>query len=144
MLVAGHDAEVAAWAVERIPHVGSVEALGPYAALGVARGGQLVAACIYHRWVPEYQSCELTLAASSPRWASREIVRALLAVPFVQYGCFSVAAIIPHDNQRAERFVKGIGFRREGCKRHGFGRKRHALIYGMLRPEFDRMFKGAA
>lgn len=143
-LVFARDADVAEWAVARIPHVGSVDALGPFRAVGVANGAGLVAACIYHRWVQEYASCEITFAAATPRWASRGLIRGLLAVPFLQYGCNRVNLTIPHDNTRAERFVKGVGFLREGCARHGFGPKRHALIYGMLRREFDRMFERAA
>lgn len=143
-LVFGQDDAVAAWAVERIPHVSSADSLGPLAAIGVVDGGALVAACVYHRLVDEYQSCEVTFAASSPRWASRGMIRGLLAVPFVQYGCYSVAAVIPHDNARAEKFVKGIGFKREGCRRHGFGRRKHALIYGLTRPEYSRMFQERA
>lgn len=143
-LVIGEDAKVAAWAVGFIPHVSSAESLGDCRAVGVARDDQMVAACVYHRWVPEYASCEITFAASTPRWATRGLIRGLLAVPFVQYECNRVTLTIPHDNGRAERFVRGIGFTREGCARHGFGPKRHALIYGMLRREFDRMFERAA
>jgi RimJ/RimL family protein N-acetyltransferase len=143
-LVVGQDEALGRWAVSRIPHVGSVQALGEFAALGVADDERLLAVCIYHRWVPEYASCELTFAADSPRWATRGMVRGILAVPFVQYQCQRVAAVIPHDNTRAERMVKGFGFKREGCARRGFGGKRHALIYGLLRSEYDRMFKGAA
>lgn len=143
-LIVGQDEALGRWAVSRIPHVGSVEALGEYAALGVADDERLLAVCIYHRWVPEYASCELTFAADSPRWATRGMVRGILAVPFIQYQCQRVSVVIPHDNARAERFVKGLGFKREGCARRGFGGKRHALIYGLLRPEYDRLFKGAA
>ncbi len=141
MLVVGHDAEVASWAVERIPHLSSVDALGPYVAMGIARDGEMLAACIYHRWVPEYQSCEMTFAAASPRWATRGMIRGLLAVPFEQYGCQRVSAVLPHDAARTEKFVRGIGFKREGCARRGFGGRQHALLYGMLRGEYDRLWK---
>lgn len=141
ILVSGHDVAVAAWAVEQIPHVRDVEALGPFAAMGVADGEGLLAACVYHRWVPEYGTCEITFAARSARWATRGLIRGLLAVPFDQYGCYSVVCVVPHDHARAEKFVKGIGFVREGCRRHGFGPKRHALIYGMTKPEYERLFR---
>lgn len=143
-LVVGEDDAVAEWAVGLIPHVPTAASLGDCRAVGVANGTGLVAACVYHRWVPEYASCEITFAASSPRWATRGLIRGLLAVPFVQYKCNRVTLTVPHDNERAVRFVRGIGFVREGAARDGFGPKRHALIYGMLRREFDRMFERAA
>jgi RimJ/RimL family protein N-acetyltransferase len=140
-LVVGHDVPMASWAVEQIPHVSDLDAIGPFAAVGVEDRGELVAACIYHRWVPEYASCELTFAAQSPRWATRGTIKAILAVPFEQFGCFSVGAVIPHTHERARKFVRGIGFTQEGVRRHGFGPKSHAVLYSMTRPEYERLFR---
>lgn len=140
-LIVGQDVPVAAWAVEQIPHVADVEALGPFVAVAVESYGEVVAACVYHRWVPEYGTCEMTFAAKSPRWATRGTIKALLAVPFEQFGCFSVGCVVPHAHERARKFVRGIGFVQEGVRRHGFGPKRHAVIYSMTRNEFDRLFR---
>lgn len=140
-LVAGQDEPLARWAVSRIPHVENVEALGGYSALGVADDKRLLAVCIYHRWVAEYGTCEMTFAADSPRWATRGTVRGLLAVPFEQFGCFSVGCVVPHTHERARKFVRGIGFVQEGVRRHGFGPKKHAVIYSMTRNEYERLFR---
>ena len=140
-LIVGQDLAAATWAVEQIPHVADVDALGPFAALAVEHRGEVVAACVYHRWVPEYGSCELTFAARSPRWATRGTIRALLAVPFEQFKCFSVGCGVPHAHERARKLVRGIGFVQEGVRRHGFGPKRHAVIYSMTRLEFERLFR---
>ena len=139
-LVFGEDRAVADWVCGHIPHVGDADDLGPMVAVGVANGTGMVAGIVYHNWTPRYGHCEITFAAASPRFATRGIIRALLSVPFLQWECRGVTLIVPHDAARTVKFITGIGFVREGCKREFFAPKRHALIYGMKRSEFARLF----
>lgn len=139
-LVFGQDQAVGAWVVSRIPHVEDVRTLGPFAAIGVADDEKLMAGCVFHNYAPAYGNCEISFAADTARWATRGTIRALLSVPFQQYGCRRVSLVTPHDNERAQRFIRGIGFVREGCARDFFAPKRHAVLFGLLRREFDRLF----
>lgn len=137
-LVFGQDARVHDFVVGRVPHMGK---LRDFAAIGVADdGGALVAGCLYHNFIPAYAGLEISFAASSPRWAQRGIIRACLHYPLVQLGCRRVTTVIPSDNARAIRFNLGLGFVREGTLRHFYAPKRHAVVCGFLRSDFDRLF----
>lgn len=134
-LVFGHDESLARWAAQQIPHVGAA-GFGPCKAIGVAKNRKLWAVCVYHNYAPSYGVCEISFAAVTPRWATKENIRRLLSVPFDQYGCRKVCLTIPHDNARALRFCTGIKFRKEATLRHHFAPGRHAVILSMLRNEY--------
>lgn len=143
-LLLGQDRAVAEWVCERIPHVADAASLGQSVAVGVTDGREMLAGCVYHNWAEAYGNIEITFAAASPRFATRAVIRDLLAFPFLQWGCRRVSLVVPHDAARVVKFVTGIGFVREGALRHFFAPKRHALVFGMLRKEFDGMFRRAA
>lgn len=142
-LIFGHDAEVAAWVAARIPHVQRVETFGPLAAIGVAREDELIAGVVYHNYLAEYQIGEVSFAASSPRWATRGNVVALLSVPFAQYGWRRLTSVVRHDNERVQRLLSGLGFKREGTVREMFATqpKAHGVVYGMLAREYAALLK---
>jgi RimJ/RimL family protein N-acetyltransferase len=137
-LVFGQDARVHDFVVRHVPHMGPMR---DYAAIGVADdGGRLVAGCLYHNYVPDYGVIEMSIAATTPRWARRDVIRSLLAYPLVQLDCRRVTAVCPSDNARAIRFNLGLGFTREGTLRHFFAPKRHAVVLGFLKADFQRLF----
>lgn len=137
MLVFGRDAEVARWVAGHIPHMQGGD-FGPCSAIGVVRGGALVAGIVYHDYQRGYETLQLSMAATSPRWASAGVLRGLLHYPFMQLGVNKLWTATPHTNERAIRFNKGVGFRQEGILRSHFGRGHHAVICGMLRVEYQR------
>jgi RimJ/RimL family protein N-acetyltransferase len=142
-LVFGHDAAVADWVAARIPHVGYGEAFGPLAALGIARDGELIAGAVYHNYLAGYRVGELSFAASTPRWATRGNIRAVLHVPFEQYQWRRLTAVVAHDNVPVQKLLAGVGFKREGAVREMFASrpKVHGVIFGMLSREYDAMIK---
>lgn len=144
MLLFGRDAEVAAWVAARIGHVGGA-GFGPCAAIGVVRGGEMVAGVVYHDYqtLPGWPTMQLSMAAATPRWVSRETIRGLLGYPFAQAAVAKLWTATPHDNARALRFNEGVGFRREAVLRHHFGWKRHAVISSMLAAEWAKRWKEA-
>lgn len=142
-LVFGHDAAVADWVASRIPHVQHAERFGPLAALGIARDGALIAGAVYHNYLPGYEVGELSFAASTPRWATRGNIRAVLSVPFEQYRWRRLTAVVRHDNEAVAKLLAGVGFKREGAAREMFASKPkvHGVIFGMLAREYDAMIK---
>jgi RimJ/RimL family protein N-acetyltransferase len=140
-LIFGHSEVLADWAARRIPHVGAT-GFGPCQAIGVASGdgpeARLYAVCVYHDWQPGYQTLQLSMAAASPRWATPGTIRALLHYAFMQCGARKVWTATPHKNARAIKFNKGIGFRQDGVLREHFGPHQHAVIYSMLKAEWER------
>jgi len=136
ILVFGHDAAVADWVAERIPHMNGQ--FRDFAAIGVAESGKLVAGVVYHDHYPRYRHIQISMAADSPRWAQRGVIRGLLAYPFVQLGCERVTLTVPHTSHRVLKFTKGIGFVSEGVLRRGFG-DAHAVVLGMLSRDYHKL-----
>ena len=134
-LIFGQDEAIAGWVARTIPHVGST-GFGACRAVGVAVGGKPVAGIVYHDYQPDHRTVQISMASTSPLWAKRSTIRALLAVPFEQYSVYKIWTAIPADNERAIRFNRGIGMKSEGTLRHQFGRKRHAVIFGMIYEEY--------
>jgi len=135
-LVLGQDAAVADWVGRRIAHVGSGEAFGPCAAIGVAgEGGGVLGGVVFSNWQPGCRSIEVSFAAETPRWLTRRIIAGILAYPFDQLGCQRITAVTARRARRVRRFLDLFGFKREGLVRQGLGDD-DAMIYGMLKREW--------
>lgn len=130
---------VADWVGSLIPHVGQT-GFGPAYAIGVCRKDTLIAGMVYHEYHPDAGTMQISMAAASPMWARRHIIRALLAYPFEQAGCFKVWTCTPIDNVKALKVNEHVGFRREATLAHHFGKGRHAVICRLLQPDFDRIY----
>ena len=138
-LVFGRDAEVAEWVDARIDISG--DGFGPCSAIGVATD-RLIAGVVYHDYQPGFQSCQMSMAADVPTWARRDIIAGLLAYPFAQLGCWMVAALCQTENDLACRTNEHIGFKRKTIIPHAFGPKRHAVLFQMTLPEYERLYHG--
>lgn len=138
-LVFGHNAAIAEWVAKKIPHVGK-RGFPNSRAIGIAASdhedAKFLGGIVYHNYNAEFRTCQISMASTSPLWAKPATVRALLSVPFEQYKCFKIYTIIPSDNERALRFNRGIGMKSEATLRHQFGRRRHAMVFGMTWDEY--------
>ena len=117
-------------------HLGSVSRFDMSQSIGVTLDGELVAGVIYHDYRPQVGDIQLSVAASSPRWATRSIIRELLAYPFEQLSCRRITATVRGDNRRALRFDAGIGFVVEGRMRAYNTEGVDQVILGMMREEW--------
>ena len=140
-LVYGQSRAVAEWVAAQMPHI--MDPPADCAAIGVARDGVLIAGVVYHNYFPAYAGIEMSIAATSPRWATRGVIRELLAYPFVQLGCRWVVASVEHSNTRALRFNKGIGFVQRGILPDFYAPKRHCVLMSLPARGFARLFKKA-
>ena len=107
----------------------------PCTAIGVAHDGEIVAAAIYNNYRPP--NIEITFVASSPRWASRGAIRAIMRYPFVQLGCKRLTAVTSAHNRRARAFLRRLGFRQEGVHRDALP-DGDAVSYGLLTKDAAR------
>ncbi len=137
MLVYGQDREIAAWVAERIPHV---REFSECAGIGVISGDRLLAGIVYHDYQSAHGTIQLSMAAVSPMWARKETIKELLKHPFEELKCYKVWTATPIENEAALRVNAHIGFKREAILAHQFGKKRHAVIMRILRPDYDRLF----
>lgn len=137
MLIYGEDEYVAEWTAARIPHA---DGFGPYAAIGVTIGEKLVAGWVYHDYQPKAETMQLSVASDTPVWARPNVLAELLSYPFRQMGCFKVYTVTPHRNERTLKANARIGFKKEAVLAHHLGKKNHAVICRMLRPDFEHIY----
>jgi|TARA_B110000263_G_C15066661_1_gene399985 RimJ/RimL family protein N-acetyltransferase len=138
-LLYGESEEVSDWVSRHIPEVnnGFKEAT----AIGVISEGKLIAGVVYNEWQPEYKTIQLNIAATNPMWARKEVISGLLAYPFYQVDVFKCWLTIPSDNKRSLKMTDHVGFTKEGVMAHQFGKKRHAVIKRMFKPDYERMWR---
>lgn len=128
---------LAEWCADRIPHVRGGD-FGPCQSMAVMQGEAVRAVVVFHDWQPRFATMQCSMAANTPKWATRENLAALLFYVFQTAGANKLWTAIPHDAARVLRFNKGIGLKPEGTLRCHFGHKRHAVICSMLRAEWER------
>lgn len=113
---------LARFVAERIPEVEGVAP--PFEAVGVWRDGVLNAVALYHDFrgrVGVNGQCEITFAAESPRWASKQTVAFILWYGLIHLNCRRMTAITRDDNEAVHKLLAGVGFRKEGRHLDMFG-----------------------
>ena len=130
MLLFDRDLMLARWAGDRL----GIADFSPCTAIGVAHDGEIVAAAIYNNYRPP--NIEITFVTSSPRWASRRAIQAMLRYP-VQLRCARTTALTDARNARARAFLRRIGFRPEGFHADALPNA-DAVSYGLLAKDAAR------
>ena len=131
----GSDEMVINWVARHLPQCPRDRA----AAIGVTDDRSLIAGVVYsdisknQRGLPI--NLHMTIAAESPQWALRSIIRILFAYPFIQIGVPRVTATVAKNNKRSRKLAEGLGFVHEGTLRRAWDGRQNALVYGMLRHE---------
>jgi RimJ/RimL family protein N-acetyltransferase len=138
-LLYGCSDEVAGWVADQIPEVNN--GFQNATAIGVVSNGKLIAGVVYNEWQPEYQTMQLSIAATNPMWARPEIISGLLAYPFYQIDVFKCWMAIPSYNTKSLRMTDHVGFKKEGIMAHQYGKKRHAVLKRMFKPDYERMWR---
>lgn len=128
---------VAAWVKARLPTMQREDSFGEFTAIGVTVDNRLAAGFIYNNWQPRYRSIEMSIAADTPKWISKNIVHNLLAYPFWQLNINRLVLVTAADNIRACRLGDGLGFVREAEMKEFFGDK-DAVAFRMFRRDWER------
>jgi RimJ/RimL family protein N-acetyltransferase len=128
-LLYGYDKEVAFWVAEQLGVSGW---LGDYRAIGVIRGGKLIAGVVYYAY--RHPNIEMAVAAIDPQWATRKNLKAFFSYPFIELGCKRVTGLVDTDNRHARKIDERLGFVHEATLKdaHPNG---DAEIYRMLKTE---------
>lgn len=134
MLIFGHDREISQWCGDQL----GIKDFGPCSAIGVARDGKIVAGAVYSNY--RHPNIEITFATTTPRWASRETISAILAYPYLQLHCRRLTAITEALNQPARAFLSRLGFTQEGYHPHVFAAD-DAVTYGLLREDAEKWLR---
>lgn len=131
MIIFDQNGEIALWVARNLgmqldPHTSS--------AIGFMRNGELIAGALYTNWMDP--NIELSFAATSPRWATKENIFTILSYPFLQLGCRRISAICKIKNKRVRKLLEGVGFVHEGRLRHWCQDGSHGLVYGLTKEDF--------
>jgi RimJ/RimL family protein N-acetyltransferase len=127
---------LAQWAADRIR---GVEHFDNPAAIGVCRGDQLAAVAVYtdiKRWKGG-GDCQISFAADTPKWATRETIGLFLGTPFQALGVSRITALVKKGHKRSRKLIEGVGFKREGAVRRADPDGSTLIIYGLLKEEFE-------
>lgn len=138
-LLFAHDAEVSNWVARHIDHMRGD--FGLSTAIGVMDDDlNPLAGVVFHDYQPAYGTIQLSAAATSPRWARKSVIRDILGYPFRELKVHKVWTATQHENLRAIKFNKGIGFTQEATLKDHFGIGKHAVICRMLVKDFERRY----
>lgn len=131
------NSEAVAWAVaQMIPHCRQ-RGFGKCKAIGVLENGVLIGGIVYNNWNPEAETIEITAAAISPRWLTRETIRRMYEYPFEQIGVQGVIQHTPADNERLLAQLARGGYTFEPQTRY-FGRYRDGVYCLLTRETWEQ------
>lgn len=132
-IVAGQKETVGLWLLEHIPEVTDLP--GGYEAIGVARGPDLVGACLYTDYRPCMGGGNVMMYAAGHNWLSRRVIGVLLGYPFKQLRCHRITVTVRRANRPSRRLIEKLGFVLEGKIRRGLNTREDLMLYGLLRDE---------
>jgi len=108
--VYGQDEIIARFVAQMIPHVGEL-GFGKCKAIGVIdENGRLIAGVVYHNWQPWAGVIEMTAAATTPRWLTRETIQTIYDYPFEQADVQMVLSLVVAEDERLQRQLAAGGF----------------------------------
>lgn len=138
-LVYGDDARLRAFAAERLDEP-AMSWPDDTITIGIETDGVLSAVALFNLFMGE--GCCAHIATTGARdWASRTVLAALFAYPFVQCGLTRITLPIARRNIRSQVLALKLGFSFEGRLRAN-AEGDDEIIMGMLRTECPWLRKG--
>ena len=108
--VYGRDQEIADAVAIMVPRVRE-RGFGKCRAIGVIdEEGRLIGGMVYHNWNPEAEIIEMSGAAITPRWLTRETLKHVYQFPFLQCGCQMVVMQVEAENERLLRQLASYNY----------------------------------
>jgi hypothetical protein len=102
--------------------------------MGFSRDGELLCVFVVHQYMPP--NIFIAFASKSPRWASKENLRALGIWIFDDLGCDRMTTLTEKKNRRSRKFQEGVGFRYEGNIKGGTYND-DLIIYGLTKEDHE-------
>lgn len=124
------------WVSKRTTNTGELGFAGNFNAIAVVHNDTLLAGFVYHDWNPQFQTIHMTLAADTPRWASRRVIEGLLRYPFVELDVQRITVTINENNSASLRLAEGIGFKREAVIERGAGKFSNIIVLRLFIEEW--------
>jgi RimJ/RimL family protein N-acetyltransferase len=131
-LIFGQDKALSRWCAN-----GLAPPQGRAIGIGNDAGTKLYAVVVYHTYDAAHRTITVSFRSVWPGWVTKETIRRLFSVPFLQYDCRKMWAIISEKNTRSKRLAAGMGWKMEARVRHHFADGEHGELWSMMRSEFD-------
>ena len=129
-LLCGEDELVKNWIVERVD---GLHRLNSCTAIAVMSGKRIIAGVAYYNHQPEARWIQINMAAISPMWAKKSVIKRLLQYPFEQLNCYKIMLDVNVNNTKALKTFKSIGFEQEAVLSHVHGVNQHCAVLHMLK-----------
>jgi len=136
-LILQMDKQVATWVWDKCSNVKFALPDNSYKGIGVSNSNGMLAGFVYSDWQPEFGTIEMSLAAVSPRWASRRIISFLLAYPFNDLDCQRISVVTSENNQKALRLAQGVGFVKEALIERHYGMNENAIVLRLFKEDWQ-------
>lgn len=111
------------WVSERTTDNGEIGFSGEFEAIAVMHKNVLIAGFVFHDYHPVFQTISMTLAADTPRWATRRTIQGILNYPFNELGVQRIAVMAHENNHASLRLAEGCGFKREAVLERAAGKE---------------------
>jgi RimJ/RimL family protein N-acetyltransferase len=106
-------------------------------AVGVVDGnGALVGGMIYHDWSPERGVIELSIAATNPRWITRDVLQFMMDYPFITCGCQMLYQRNAASNERANNILRRWGYNEIKIPRM-LGRDKDGVVFTLYAEQWE-------
>ncbi|MCA1405418.1 GNAT family N-acetyltransferase [Ensifer sp. IC3342] len=89
---------------------GGERGFADFTTLGVTEEGRLVAGVVYHNYSPEAGVIELSAAATSKRWLTRPVLKAMFGYPFDEIGCQMAVLRVSEESRGMVDIARRFGF----------------------------------
>lgn len=81
-------------------------------ALAVIEDEKLIAGMIYHNYEPDAGVVEISGAGTSKRWLTRQTLRVMFQIPFVDWKCQAVVMRVSDEDEALHSILFRYGFER--------------------------------
>jgi len=80
-----------------------------FCSMGVFLDDELICGVLYHNYMPEFGTVEMSAAALSRRWMSKAVLRDMLNMPFDALGCHAIIACHDEAATHLRRMWTSVG-----------------------------------
>lgn len=120
-------------------------ALSPGTVMSVRKGGERIAACLFHNYYPDTGVIEMSAASVSPRCLSRIALNELFGYAFDEMKCQAVVLRVDARNSKMCDIAARVGFCRCDVPRmRGRGLAEAVFVLGDDDWRNGKFYKGAA
>jgi hypothetical protein len=125
------------WAAQRIPYMhGEPFPDNARAGAFIDDAEKICGAVVFHDWQPAYKTIQVSAICENPRWLhARKLWAELFAYAYERCDVRKIWTMTPHENVRALRFVKALGFQPEAVLQDQFGPGLHGVFSSRFRHE---------